>query len=149
MKKKNGEKLHVWQPDMTLKGKNPSEIVMEEVACKPDSLTIIFKDFYSNRIKIVYDQECPLEYVVWSFRYGTEIGRSDLSRLDQDFSYLNSDESPYFFKVSNSSYIKSFDDNHIANKQLYPTVEHYLYLTGDDVFEVISNYEPKIIKYYG
>lgn len=48
-----------------------------------------------------------------------------------------------FFKITNSAYIASFNNNHIANQQLYPEVEHHLYITGDHILEVISNYFPR------
>jgi len=47
------------------------------------------------------------------------------------------------FKVKNSNYLKWF---HKESNNIYEldTVEHYVFITSDDVVEILSKYPPKI-----
>ena len=112
-------------------------------------LKITLEDHFENMVDIFYDDPenvWPLEYFVWSFRHSTELGSLHLSRMEIDASKLIDKNAIRFFKVRNSKYIKEFDANPLANKELFPNVEHHLYMTGDEIFEVVSNYEPRFIK---
>ncbi|WP_243299733.1 hypothetical protein [Bacillus litorisediminis] len=145
---KENEILHIWQPSTFLKGKNPSQMVLVEVIRGNNHLKILFEDTFDNQVEIIYDQLMqPMEYFVWAFRHSTETGRYGLRFKEINDSGLISPDSPYFFKVSNSEFIKWFDDqNPLFNSKTYPNLEHHLYITGDEVFDVLSTYEPKIIE---
>ncbi|MBD8070034.1 hypothetical protein [Bacillus sp. PS06] len=147
---KKDEILHVWQPVTSLVGRNPAEMQFVDIQRHNDYLKIVFQDFHDNQVEIIYDQlynsSTPTEYVVWAFRYSTEYGRPDLHTIESDFSGLVDSHSPYFFKVSNSKFIEWFDRNPLINSKLYPNLEHHLFISGDEVFEVLSAYEPRFVE---
>lgn len=111
----------------------------------------MLKDVHGNMVDIIYDDPqniCPLEYVVWSFRYSTELSNNDhiLANVESDVSVRKDSNALYFFKMRNSPFIKEFDDIHTANRFLFPNGEHHLFMTRDEIFEVISNYEPRFVE---
>ncbi|MFC5734013.1 hypothetical protein [Cytobacillus gottheilii] len=139
------EILHMWQPKEleNLNAKNAAEIVFEEVIRHNDFFKITLKDFDDKKVEIIYDQlSSPVEYFVWSFRFSTEYGRPDLHTLTQEASGRKNKNSPYFFKVENSNYVNWMDKNPIINSKTNPNLEHHMYLSGDEVLEVLSDYEP-------
>ncbi|SET22112.1 hypothetical protein SAMN05216389_10735 [Oceanobacillus limi] len=121
----------------------------KEILRHNEYLKITLEDNHGNEVDVIYDDPdkvCPLEYFVWSFRHNTECGSIHLPRPEIDKTNKKIDEkSAYFCKMRNSNYIKQFDSNPIANRELFPEVEHHLYITGDEIFEVISNYEPRFV----
>ncbi|RLQ93589.1 hypothetical protein [Falsibacillus albus] len=142
--------LHIWQPTTALKGRNPAQTAFKEIVRHDDYFKISIVDAYDTQVDLIYDQHRPsevpdVEYYVWAYRYGTEYGRFDLNGKKVDETNRICTESSYFFKVSNSEFIKWFDKNPLINSFTHPTLEHHLYLTGDEVLDVLSIYEPKII----
>lgn len=142
------EVLEVWQPVTNLIGRYPFDIQLTQIVRHNDYLKIELKDNYGNALDIIYDDPddvCPLEYVVWGFKYSTEFGSVHLNEILVDDSGWDDTEAVHFFKVRNSKYIQRFDGNLIASRELFPEVEHHFYLTADEIFEVIANYEPRFI----
>ncbi|WP_100010377.1 hypothetical protein [Lentibacillus sediminis] len=147
----NSEEIwEAWQPFGSLNKYGMNYMVYKEIVRHNDYLKITLEDQNENEIEIVYDdpnQVCPLEYVVWAFRYGTEMGYSlSGSGSKHDLSLLEDETAFRFYKVRNSQYIKEFDQNHLANRHIYPNVEHHVYATGDEILEVIANYEPRFVE---
>ena len=142
------EILHAWQPVTSIKGRNLADLGFFEIIPHPDYLKIRFNDVNNDIFEVIYDQSATVEYNVWSFRFSTEYGRFDLNnnRTQVDYSGIIDKDSLYFFKVSNSEYIKWFDRNPLINSQTNPKLEHHMYMNGNYVFEVLSEYEPKILK---
>ncbi|MCJ8008761.1 hypothetical protein ACFFF5_10775 [Lederbergia wuyishanensis] len=142
------EKLHIWQPVTNLRGKYPWDINLTNVIRHNDYLKITLEDFHNNnQLDIVYDQNItPLEYYVWAFRFSTEIGRHDLRFTETDSSGRIDPEAAYFCKMENSRFLRMFDSNPMYNRKTHPNLEHHLYITGDEVFEVLSDYEPRFIE---
>ncbi|WP_047980694.1 hypothetical protein [Ornithinibacillus contaminans] len=147
---KENEIVEIWQPVTSLKGKHLDSLHFVEVMRHNDFFQITLQDLEGNLVDIIYDDPqkvCSLEYVVWSFRYGTELGALGKHNRKMINTNNRKDENAiYFAKVLNSNYIKAFDNNPIANQTLFPNVEHHLYATGDEILEVITNYEPRFIE---
>ena len=143
------ETLELWQPITSLKGEYEFKFNFVEVLRHNNYLKISLADHFGNLVDIIYEDPmnvCPFEYSVWSFRHSTELGNLHKSRFEIDNSKLIDKKAIHFCKVRNSDYINSFDNNPIGNKKLFPDVEHHMYLTGDEIFEVISNYEPRFVE---
>ena len=106
------------------------------------------EDYENHITEIVYDQSNTMEYCVWSFRYTTEIARFGVHYLtDIDDSGLIEKGKAYFFKANPSHYIEWFDSqNPLYNSKTNPKLEHHVFITRDDVVEVLSEYEPLFIK---
>ncbi|MBP3951873.1 hypothetical protein [Bacillus suaedae] len=142
------EELIPWQPTKSLKGNNTYDFNMIEMERHNDYLKISFEDHYGNIVDVFYrdlNNLCPLEYCVWAFRYSTELGSIHLN--NRDIKGVNVDQdSVCFYKAKNSVYVSEFDENPIANKVVFPEVEHHLFITGDEIFEVIANYEPEFVE---
>lgn len=143
------EKLTIWQPVTNLRATSLDVVQFVEVCRHNDYFKITMQDGEGNILDIIYDDPqhvCPLEYVVWDFRYQTELGLIGRSTFElEDASVRPDKHAAYFGKVSNSAYIKEFDSNPLANKELFPNVEHHVYLTGNEIVEVIANYEPRFV----
>src|SRR5690606_35726359 len=106
-----------------------------------------FTDTTKSTIDIIYDRtDGPISYSVWSYRYSTEYGRFDLLSKEMDMSGIKDPNALYFYKVTNSDYIKWFDMNPLIYKHTNPDLEHHLYLNGNDIIEVLSEYEPRFVK---
>lgn len=141
------EILRAWQPITSMKGRNLADLGFFEIITRFDCLKIRFDDVKDNKFEVIYDQTIsPVEYYVWSYRFSTEYGRFDLNSKQIDLSGVIDKDSLYFYKVSNSEYIKWFDRNPLINSKTNPKLEHHLYMNGDQVFEVLSEYEPKFLK---
>lgn len=144
----SGEKLIPWQPTTVLKGVRGFDYTIEEVLRHNDYFKITMKDLHGNALDILYDDPdhvCPLEYFVWGFKYHTELG--SLSRgFEQDENQTINKDTICLYKVEHSDFIKEFDHNPVANKELYPSLEHHLFMTGDEMVEVLSNYEPRFVE---
>lgn len=143
--------LKAWQPITSLRGAN-YEMNIVEINKSEEYLKITIADLRGNRLEVVYDDPhgiTPFESVVWTFRYNTELGSLDspdlYDSIEDQSGWINRD-AIRFFKMDNSKYISSFDRNPQGNKEMFPDVEHHIYWTGDEVFEVISNYEPRFIE---
>ncbi|KIL53459.1 hypothetical protein KP77_04350 [Jeotgalibacillus alimentarius] len=141
------ETLHAWQPITSMKGRNLADLGFFEVIPHFEYLKIKFDDVKGNKFEVIYDQTIsPVEYYVWSYRFSTEYGRFDLISKQIDLSGVVDEDSLYFYKVSNSEYIKWFDQNPLINSHTNPKLEHHLYMNDSQVFEVLSDYEPKFLK---
>lgn len=106
---------------------------------------VVIEDLQDNQLEIIYDDpdhKCPLEYVVWSFRWNTEISLQSKQVIN---SHNHWSKCQHFYKVEHSSYIHEIDKNWAVNSTLFPDVEHHVYMNGDEIFEVISNYEPRFV----
>lgn len=138
-----------WNVKTKLINESGFDVYFEEIIKKNSYLKIILRDSQDNLLEVIYDDPhniTPFEYVVWSFKHTTEMvmvfGPHDLMDIKRNIA----NENYNFFKVIHSDYIAKFDNNHLGNRTLYPNVEHHVYITGDEVLEVISNYEPKFIE---
>lgn len=141
------EILCAWQPITSIKGRNLGDLGFFEIITHFDYLKIKFDDVEGNKFEVIYDQAVsPVEYYVWSYRFSTEYGRFDLISLQKDLSEVIDENSLYFYKVLNSEYIKWFDRNPLINSKTNPKLEHHLYMNGNQVFEVLSEYEPEFLK---
>jgi len=141
------EIFRAWQPITSMKGRYLADLSFFEVITHFDYLKLKFDDIEGNKFEVIYDQPVsPVEYYVWSYRFSTEYGRFDLNSLQQDLSGVIDENSLYFYKVRNSEYIKWFDRNPLINSKTNPDLEHHLYLNGSQVFEVLSEYEPRFLK---
>ncbi|WP_213423878.1 hypothetical protein [Bhargavaea massiliensis] len=141
------EILQAWQPVTYLKGRSRGDLGFFEILTHFDYLKLSFSDLADTKVEVIYDQlVSPVEYYVWSYRFSTEYGRFDLLSKDEDLSTVKDKSSLYFYKVLNSEYLKWFDHNPLINRKTHPKLEHHLYMNGDQVFEVLSEYEPKFIK---
>ncbi|WP_040227842.1 hypothetical protein [Bhargavaea cecembensis] len=141
------EILRAWQPITSMKGRSLGDLGFFEVITHFDYLKLKFNDIEGNKFEVIYDQPIsPVEYYVWSYRFSTEYGRFDLNSLQDDLSGVIDENSLYFYKVVNSEYIKWFDRNPLINSKTHPKLEHHLYLNGSQVFEVLSEYEPRFLK---
>ena len=141
------EKLHAWQPVTFIKGRNNGDLGFMNVSGQIDHFKISFTDQTKSIIDVIYDQtDGPIGYSVWSYRYSTEYGRFDLLSKEMDRSGIQDPHALYFYKVTNSDYIKWFDMNPLINGQTNPKLEHHLYLNGNDIIEVLSEYEPRFVQ---
>ncbi|MTD31370.1 hypothetical protein [Planomicrobium sp. YIM 101495] len=141
------EKLHAWQPVTFIKGRNHASLGFLQVTAYMDHLKISFTDETGALIEVIYDQPIsPVEYYVWSYRFSTEYGRFDLLSREREYSGLKDKDALHFYKVSNSEYIEWFDRNPLVNSKTHPALEHHLYLSGNEIVEVLSEYEPRFIK---
>ncbi|GAA4077671.1 hypothetical protein [Amphibacillus indicireducens] len=143
------EKLMTYYPNNSPSDWDNHDVGIQEIIRKNHMLKISLENKKGYLLDIIYDDPehvCPLEYVVWAFRYNTELGDAFLRNRQMNQAKERDAKSFSFLKVLNSDYIREFDQHPIANKQFYPDVEHHLFATGDEVFEVISNYEPKLLK---
>ncbi|MBS4202466.1 hypothetical protein KHA93_22955 [Bacillus sp. FJAT-49732] len=141
------EKLHIWQPVINLKAKYLYDINLTNVNRHSDYLKITLEDLQDNQLDIIYDQRIsPVEYYVWAFRFSTETGNFDIRYIEEEIGGRVDPEAAYFFKMENSKYLKMFDSNPIINRKTHPNLEHHLYITGDEIFEVLSDYEPRFVK---
>ncbi|MBS4220017.1 hypothetical protein KHA96_17025 [Bacillus sp. FJAT-49711] len=48
--------------------------------------------------------------------------------------------------MENSKYLRMFDSNPVINRKTNPNLEHHIYITGNEIFEVLSEYEPRFIE---
>ena len=142
------ESIRVWQPDTNLKAIAPQQLMLRGLIRHEDYFKITVEDLEGNITEIVYDEVHTLEYYVWSFRLTTEMARYGVYYLtDVDESGLKEKGKAYFFKANSSQYIEWFDNqNPLYNSKTNPKLEHHIYITSDDVIEVLSEYEPLFIK---
>ncbi len=141
------EVLQAWQPVTYLKGRSLADLGFFEVLAHFDYLKLSVSDLAETKVDVIYDQfVSPVEYYVWSYRFSTEYGRFDLLSKEEDLSTVKDENSLYFYKVLNSEYLKWFDHNPLINRKTHPKLEHHLYMNGDQVFEVLSEYEPRFIR---
>lgn len=140
------QSLKIWQPQTNLHSDHPVNILFTGLIKHDDYFKIILEDYDDNITEIVYNQlNGPMEYYVWSFRYTTEIGRFGLYNLEVDESGLHQKGKAYFFKMENSEYINWFDNqNPLFNSTTHPNLEHHVYITRDEVIEVLSDYAPLV-----
>ncbi|WP_106494953.1 hypothetical protein [Lentibacillus sp. Marseille-P4043] len=47
--------------------------------------------------------------------------------------------------MTNSDFVEWYDQLIGPGSEMYPHIEHHIYFTSDDTFEVLSEYEPRII----
>lgn len=140
------ESLKIWQPQTNLNSDHPANILFRGINKHDDYFKIILEDYDDNITEIIYNQlNGPMEYYVWSFRYTTEIGRFGIYNLEVDESGLIENGKAYFFKMENSEYINWFDNqNPLFNSTSHPKFEHHVYITRDEVIEVLSDYDPLV-----
>ncbi|GIN73062.1 hypothetical protein J14TS2_35370 [Bacillus sp. J14TS2] len=142
------EILHEWQPesflDFSLEEKRLYTIGLVDVNIGANELNITL-DNGTQDLEIIYNQidfSIPVEYYVWSFRYGTEGIRNDLAYANCKVAANINKDYYYAFKMENSEYIQWHDRISPFTSKDYPKLEHRIYITSDDVLEVLSTFEP-------
>lgn len=114
-----------------------------------DGLIIHLADWSGNHVKIIYDKNVPnIGDWIWAARHSPEVVRSHLSSLCLEADQKNSNlerNAQSFYKISNSDFMKWFDQLPFLDLKHFPEVEHHLYYLNDEVVEVLSDYEPRII----
>jgi len=103
--------LELWQPVNHLKGKFNWEMYFSNITRHNAYLSISLKELRGNSLEINYDDPnkvCPPEYVVWAFRYTTEISHTEHLNVDWDLSGRKDPDALYFFKMRNSKFIINF-----------------------------------------
>lgn len=138
-------KLHIWQPVTCLVR---AQIVNAKFNYTDLGLCLTLIDIKGSEVDIIYDKMSQIQDYVWSFRYAGEIPRSDLvplvdEAIERESSINESAE--WFYKMSNSDYIKWFDQLPWLGSKEIPNVEHHIYCYNDGIFEVISDYEPRFV----
>ncbi|WP_040225392.1 hypothetical protein [Bhargavaea cecembensis] len=137
--------LESWQPVTNLERNGVCQTKLE---ISGEGLTIHLEDLKGNQVRVLYDQMSQIHDHVWTFRYTGEGPRNNLVKLMQtaDARAVGlKRESESFYKVKNSDLIRWFDQLPWMGSQEYPNVEHHLYFTMNEVFEVVADYEPKFI----
>ncbi|OJH19914.1 hypothetical protein BLX88_05385 [Bacillus obstructivus] len=139
-------KLHVWQPVNNLEKGNITEANFNFSDEK--GLCIRLIDIKGISVDIIYDKISNIQDYVWSFRYAGEIPRSDLTPAVKE-AYKRASNidktAACFYKMTNSDFIEWFDQLQWLGSNDIPNVEHHVYIYNNGVFEVISDYEPKLI----
>lgn len=128
------EKWTKWEPVMDL----PDKIFLEKLIDDKKGLTIEFNDELETTEIIV-----NFENSVVSYRNSDEGKRlNTLEFLNEKYGkifYSNWS----FFKVNNSLYLKWLNDETYDMYTDY-NIEHYVFLTSNDIVDVLSSYPPKI-----
>ncbi|QKS70480.1 hypothetical protein FLK61_27390 [Paenalkalicoccus suaedae] len=137
----SNKKLEVWEPIEGFKDSLHFTSMTYE-----DGLTFIFTDDLENEFHIVYDQNKDGMYV-WSVRFTEEFKRGDLVQIAADArkEFFGSETTEWcFYKMINSDFMRWHDQLSGPGSDVF-AAEHHLFMTTTDTFEVLSEYEPKII----
>ena len=141
------QKLHVWRPSANIL----REYTVNDCArYNENGFVITLSDIYGTTLEIVYDRYSQIigDYI-WAFRYKNEIPQpgylvhlmEEARKEDNDVENFD----PYkitFYKMINSDFIKEMGFESMKDA---PKLEHHLYPFYEGIFEVISEYEPKVI----
>lgn len=122
-----------WEP------KNlPSKIYLKKLIDDKNGLTLEFNDELGTTIISV-----EFENQVVSYRNSDEGKRlKTLEFLNEKYGKIFYSEWS-FFKVANSLYLKWLNDETYDIYADY-NINHYVFLTGNDIIDVLSSYPPKI-----
>lgn len=135
-------KLIVWEIIRDIEG----ELHYKELKLSK-GLSIVFEDDGGNEYSIVYDKLINGMYV-WSCRFTGEHARDDLISLERQArkDYFRTENQSYFtYKMVNSDYLEWYDSLPTDGSDLHPYVEHHVYITSEQIFEVLCEYEPKLV----
>lgn len=124
-----------WEPVSGI----PEELYNESLTDNEDGLIMEFSDKNFEKKVIVRFKDGVLSY------RNTDEGSllKTWSKLDQQYNgsfYSNWT----LFKVKNSGYLKWFLEESMGIYE-HEKVEHYVFVTPDDVIEVLSAYPPKVL----
>jgi len=137
--------LEAWQPVTNLER---NDVCQTRIEINGKGLTIYLEDLKGNKVRVIYDQMSQIHDVVWTFRYTAEGPRNDLVKPMQEADAraigLNK-EKECFYKVLNSDLIRWFDQLPWMSSKDFPDVEHHLYFTMNEVYEVVADYEPRFV----
>lgn len=116
----------------------PERIYLQSLIDNKSGLTLLFETEDDKTISINFDSG------VLSYR-NTDEGDLYQTLCDLDEKYGSDFCSKWsLFKVRNSSYLKWFKREGCGKWDYRDDVEHYVFMTSDDVVEVLSNYSPSI-----
>lgn len=135
-------KYHVWEP---LKGISDNLDYIEFKFAK--GLQLKFEDRDGNEINFIYDQLINGMFV-WASRFTEESIRGDIDQLalQARINHFNSENKSWcLYKVSNSDFLEWYDELPGPGSDLFPEVEHHVFMSSEIIFDVLSEYEPKVI----
>ncbi|SDZ16330.1 hypothetical protein SAMN05421736_10730 [Evansella caseinilytica] len=135
-------KLHVWQPIETFKG----ELHLVEMYFQ-EGLRFTFEDDGGMECTFMYDQ-CINGMYVWSCRFTEEFKRSDLAVIATEAiqeRFGDKNKTWCFFKMTNSDYVDWYDQLGGPGSDRDPHIQHHIFITSENIFEVLSEYEPKVV----
>lgn len=121
-------------------------INLESIKIEPESLNITLVNG-DKRLDIIYDciSNGFIMHPAWSFRFGKILSRMDLRNMREDLANVKNKDAFYYYKVINSEYIKWHDENSPFKSVEFSRLEHHLFITADEVFDILSLDEPKLI----
>ncbi|WP_366163077.1 hypothetical protein ABXS71_08600 [Bacillus infantis] len=134
--------LEVWRPHNKIMG----EMEYVEIILS-NNLTLIFEDIKGTKIKFIYDKNINGS-VVWASRFTDDFIRGDISHLTADARErgLGSRTSPWslYKAVDNSDFLQWYDTLPGPGSKEYPHIQHHVFATSEILYEILSEYEPKI-----
>ncbi|SEM47375.1 hypothetical protein SAMN04489762_0156 [Terribacillus saccharophilus] len=133
-------KLEIWCPDTIIDG--PFHLTKFNYLGK---LSISFENENGQEITFTYNQNINGRYILAS-RFTDEMKRGDLvnSALKARENYAKNLKAWYLYKVTDSDFIKWYDDLSGPGSDYIKNIEHHIYSGSEDTFEVLSEYEPEV-----
>ncbi|CAI9395397.1 hypothetical protein ACTQ5K_18100 [Niallia sp. Sow4_A1] len=139
MKKLN---LKVWIPSIAIEG------ALELVEFKySKGLQITLEDIQNNTYQIQFNKEKNGNYIL-ACRFADEMKRSDLAEPAFQARKNEVDtvrKSWSLYKAINSDFVDWYDQLPGPGSEHYH-IDHYIIVTSDETFEILSEVEPTIIK---
>ncbi|MCE7792826.1 hypothetical protein K8O68_10405 [Salipaludibacillus sp. CUR1] len=134
-------KLEVWEPIENFNG----SLHFKEMMYGEEGLKFIFNDNLQNEFHFTYGDFRDGMFV-WAVRFTEEFKRGDLVEIASEArkTAFGADNKEWcFYKMTDSDFINWHDQLSGPSSEAF-SVEHHLFVTTQDTFEVISEYEPKV-----
>lgn len=136
----NKNELIIWHPNELIP---PKILFLEEIVWSEEGFKVVLGE---EKINITFH----FEDFVLSFRSTNEQSMlkfrdsyGELKQRNKDFNYSWS-----LFKVKNSDYLEWFSEQHYSMyENVDKRVEHYLFVTEDEIIEVL-NEKPPLINFH-
>ena len=144
------EELLIWEPlkENTFCRRN-NEMHLVKLSFEKDFI-LVFENIISKEKYTFSYHSLEGRKSFITFRITDELARPDIDGLI--FEFFNKKEAsslkfgPTFYKVYNSSFLKSYDDIYEIRKVLQPNAEHHLFVTSTFYIDVISEVQPVVSK---
>lgn len=135
------QKLQSWQPI-----KDVGEVFQSSISYQPKKgLHLKIEDTSGYHIDVMYDRISAIQDYIWTYRFTKTCDRKDILDLADvaEQSKQTSDQANHiFYKMHQSNFLAWYDSLPWLGSKDIPGVEHHLYICGEYIYEVISDYEP-------
>ncbi|MEN8699591.1 EVE domain-containing protein [Bacillus infantis] len=112
-----------------------------------DNLTLVFEDLKGTQFKFIYDKKINGSFVLAS-RFTDDFIRGDIAHLAANAREkgLGNRTSPWsiYKVVEKSDFLRWYDTLPGPGSKENPHIQHHVFATSEIIYEILSEYEPKI-----